>query len=223
MARLNFSAAAAASGVERAGHLEALATHHHKLQIWAQSCPDNFVDRAALVGAEIARIEDHDLDAMRLYEQAIRSARENGFVHIEAIAYEHASAFYRARGFDEFAEVYLRDARRRYLTWGADGKVRQLDRLYPQLRQEERAPAPTGTIDASLQQLDVATVISEFVPTHGKLFTAEDQMLPLLEERCRERREDEQRRPSPAESEHRQPDRGQRDDRHVGLPLIERR
>ena len=40
--------------------------------------------RAALIGAEIARIEGRDLDSMRLYEQAIRSARDNGFVHNEA-------------------------------------------------------------------------------------------------------------------------------------------
>jgi poly-gamma-glutamate synthase PgsB/CapB len=34
---------------------------------------------------------------------------------------------------------------------------------------------------------DVATVISAFVPTKGHLFTAEDQMLPILRERARER------------------------------------
>ncbi len=39
-------------------------------------------------------------DAAQLYEQAIRSARESGFVHNEALAYEIASRFYRARGFD---------------------------------------------------------------------------------------------------------------------------
>jgi gamma-polyglutamate synthase len=34
---------------------------------------------------------------------------------------------------------------------------------------------------------DVAECISEFVPTHGRLFTTEDQMLPLLRQRARER------------------------------------
>ena len=104
-----------------------LASHHRQLQEWADNCPENFENRAALVGAEIARIEGRDVDAMRLYEQAIRSARINGFVHNEAIAYERASAFYRARGFDQIATLYLRNARYCYLRWGADGKVRQLD------------------------------------------------------------------------------------------------
>ena len=56
--------------------------------------------RAALVGAEIARLEGRELDAERLYEQAIRSARANGFVHDEALANEFAARFYVARGFE---------------------------------------------------------------------------------------------------------------------------
>jgi hypothetical protein len=51
-------------------HLEALAGHHRRLEFWAENCPDNFENRAALVGAEIARLESRDLDAMRLYEKA---------------------------------------------------------------------------------------------------------------------------------------------------------
>ena len=45
---------------------------------------------------------------MRLYEQAIHSA--HSFVDscpMGAISYERASAFYRARGFDQIADVYL--------------------------------------------------------------------------------------------------------------------
>src|SRR5215813_10159762 len=84
----------------------------------------------ALVGAEIARVEGRPLAAMDLYERAIMSARANGFVHNEALAYELAARFYAARGFNEVAHLYLGNARRGYLRWGADGKVRQLDQLY---------------------------------------------------------------------------------------------
>ena len=38
---------------------------------------------------------------MHLYEQAIRSARANGFVHNEALANELAARFYAARGFEK--------------------------------------------------------------------------------------------------------------------------
>src|SRR5262249_40464686 len=42
---------------ERQQHLEALLGHHAQLETWAATCPANFEDRAALTGAEIARIE----------------------------------------------------------------------------------------------------------------------------------------------------------------------
>ena len=79
---------------------------------------------------------------MRLYEQAIRSASANGFVHNEALAYELAARFYAARGFEQIAQLYLRNARYCYLRWGADGKVRQLDELYPHLGTEEPRRRP---------------------------------------------------------------------------------
>ena len=150
----------AASADERQQHLEALAAHHSQLKVWTENCPENFENRAALVGAEIARIEGRDVDAMRLYEQAIRSARDNGFVHNEAIAYERASDFYGARGFDQIADLYLRNARCGYVRWGADAKVRRLEETYPRLRREEpAAPSPTSTMAAPVERLDLATVI----------------------------------------------------------------
>src|ERR1700675_3667207 len=138
---------------EQRQHLEALASHHKQLQAWADNCPDNFENRAALVGAEIARIEGRALDAERLYEQAIHSAQANGFIHNEALAYELAARFYAARGFETIARVYLQDSRYGYLRWGADGKVRQLDRLYPSLA-APKADGPTANIGPSVPQLD---------------------------------------------------------------------
>jgi PAS domain S-box-containing protein len=151
------SCESAAAGL-RAQQVEALVAHHRQLEIWAANCPDNFENRAALVGAEIARIEGRALDAMDLYEQAIGSARANGFIHNEALANELASRFYSARGFEQIGRMYLQNARYGYLHWGADGNVRQLDRLYPSLAAPEE-PRPTATIGSPVQQLDVAAVV----------------------------------------------------------------
>jgi PAS domain S-box-containing protein len=166
---------------ERQQHVEALAAHCRQLDVWAQHCPENFANRAALVRAEIARIEDRALDAMELYEQAIRSAQANGFVQNEALAYERASAFYRARGFDQFADIYLRNARHCYLRWGADAKVRQLDAWYPHLAEHAPAPGPTSTIGAPVDQLDLATVVkmSQALSSELVLDTLLDTLLRL--------------------------------------------
>jgi PAS domain S-box-containing protein len=144
---------------ERPQHLEALASHLKQIAVWADNCPATFANRAALVGAELARLEERELDAERLYEEAIHSAREHGFVQNEGLAHEVAARFYAARGFDTFARAYLREARRCYLRWGASGKVRQLDEMYPDIRQEDSLPGPTSTIDAPVEHLDLATVI----------------------------------------------------------------
>jgi len=97
--------------------LDALAAHYRQLELWAEHCPENFEDRAALVGAEIARIEGRDLEAMHLYEKASQAARRNGFVHNEGIANEVAARFYGAGGFEQIRDLYLRNARDCYLRW----------------------------------------------------------------------------------------------------------
>jgi PAS domain S-box-containing protein len=141
------------------GHLERIHAHHAQLRAWERNCPANFEHRSALVGAEIARIEGRETEAMRLYEQAIGAAEANGFVHHKAIACELAGYFYGARGFEKIAQLYLRDARYCYLDRGADAKVRQLEQRYPHLAGVESAAEPTSTMGASVEQLDLATVI----------------------------------------------------------------
>jgi PAS domain S-box-containing protein len=158
-----------AGAQDRRQHLEALTQHHERIQVWAKNCPENFENRAALVGAEIARIEGHELAAEHLYEQAIRSAKANDFVHNEALANELAARFYLARGFEKIGHTYLRDARHCYLRWGAVGKVRQLEELYPQTREEETVPGPTSTIGTPLEHLDLATVVEVSQAVSGEI------------------------------------------------------
>jgi PAS domain S-box-containing protein len=139
-------------------HSATLTAHLEKLDTWARNCPENFANRAALVGAELARIEGRILSAEHLYEAAIKSARENQFVHNEALANELAGRFYTARGLETIAQAYLREARSCYLRWGADGKVRQLDRLYPYLVGPV-GPQFAAIIGSPVQHLDVASVV----------------------------------------------------------------
>jgi PAS domain S-box-containing protein len=148
---------------------EELAICLSRLQEWSESCSATFRDKHALVEAEMARLEGRDLDAQRRYEEAISSARASGFVHNEALANELAARFYTARGFEQIADLYLRNARRCYARWGADGKVRQLDQAYPHLRMQEAAPAPTSTMGVPVEHLDLATVIRVSQAVSGEM------------------------------------------------------
>jgi PAS domain S-box-containing protein len=129
-----------------------------RLREWAASCPETFLDKYTLVSAELARLEGRDLDAMRLYEEAIRAARKNGFVQNEGLANELAARFYLTRGLQKAAYSFLHDARYCYLRWGASGKVKQLDQLYPGL-EAEAPPGSGATIGAPVDHLDLTMVV----------------------------------------------------------------
>jgi predicted ATPase/signal transduction histidine kinase/CheY-like chemotaxis protein len=139
-----------------------------KLVLWADNCPENFDNRHALVAAELARIEGHDMDAMRLYDDAIASARDNGFTQNEALANELAARFYLGLGFHKIHLAYLHDARYCYLKWGALGKVRQLDRQFPAL--QPPAAQTTANIGGTrVEQLDMLSVIKASQAVSGAM------------------------------------------------------
>src|SRR5262249_52940191 len=140
-------------------HCEALVAHQSQLAAWAARCPANFADRATLVAAEIARVAGRELEAERLYEEAIALAREHGFIQNEGLGNERAARFHAARGFETIAHAYLRNARSCYRRWGAEGKVRQLDQSHPHLREESALLHATTTIGAPVAHLDVDTVV----------------------------------------------------------------
>jgi predicted ATPase/signal transduction histidine kinase/ActR/RegA family two-component response regulator len=104
-----------------------------RLERWSRDCPHNFAAKCLLVSAELAQLQDNTLEAMRLYEQAVRAAQDAGALHDEAITHERAAAFYERQQLASLADFSLLEARRAYADWGADGKVAQLDEHHPRL------------------------------------------------------------------------------------------
>jgi predicted ATPase/signal transduction histidine kinase/GAF domain-containing protein len=170
-----FSALCLAAYVEfekpegRQQHLVSLAAHHKQTEVWAKQCPENFENRAAILGAELARLEGRELEAERLYERAIHSARTNGFLNNEALANELAARFHAARGFETIASAFLREAWSCYRRWGAEGKVRQLEAHHPHLRGTEQKDAAAATIATPVEHLDIATVVKVSQALSGEM------------------------------------------------------
>jgi PAS domain S-box-containing protein len=162
-----------ASDDEQTGWRDLLTAHREQLREWADNYPPTFGDKCALVSAEIARLEGRDADAMRLYEQAVQSAREHGFVQNEGLAHEVAARFYATRGVETIAHACLRNARHCYLRWGAFGKVRQLEQLHPHLRDAPVPASPTTTIGAPVERLDVGTVLKAAQAVSGEIVLGE--------------------------------------------------
>jgi PAS domain S-box-containing protein len=117
--------------LQRSELVAALADELARHERWAKHGAENFGYRRALIAAELARIEGRYGEAELGYDEAIGAAREHGFVHGEAIAWEVASRFYRSRRLSTIADACLRAARTAYARWGAAGKVRELDAALP--------------------------------------------------------------------------------------------
>ncbi|WP_312435836.1 AAA family ATPase [Achromobacter sp.] len=144
---------------ERAVALAAVEAHLEKLRPWAASSPSNFQGQQMLIDAEVARLNGDVLDAMQRYDDAIRCASDHGLVHVEGLANECAARFFESRGQQRIAHTYLQHARACYQHWGATGKVRQIDALYPTLFVDRRSAAQGSTIETPVESLDLSTVI----------------------------------------------------------------
>ena len=162
--------------------MQTLKEHLAKLKQWAKNCPENFLNRYVLAAAEVARVEGRDMDAMQRYEQAIRLAATHGFVQNEALANELAAYFYRTRGSGRSADAYLRQAHACYMHWGATGKVKQLEALYPQLQARGEQAHGGGEADDALpkgvMQLDALAAIKASQALSGEI--AFDKLLGKL-------------------------------------------
>jgi PAS domain S-box-containing protein len=158
----------AASPERRAELREDLIEHLASFQRWAENCPATFAHKHALVSAEWARLEGRDIEAMQLYERAIRSAAERGFLQDCAVAGELAARFYRLRGLGKVADTYLDEARDCYARWGSVAKVTQIDQGHPRVRQQ--APLVLKpTIEAPVERFDLATVIKMSQAVAGEI------------------------------------------------------
>ncbi|HTP29746.1 MAG TPA: ATP-binding protein, partial [Anaeromyxobacteraceae bacterium] len=171
---------------ERSPLLGALHDSVRSLRAQARRNPATFGPRHALVAAEVARIEGRDIDALRGYEEAISSAREGGFVHLEGMASEAAARFHRQRGWMTGAAAHLRAAHAAYSHWGAMAKVKALEVEHPELRPEHPGQTPAAG-RAGIPQLDflAAARASQAISGQTDLARLLDTLLrTVLESAC---------------------------------------
>jgi len=160
---------------ERRGILDKVQANQEKMKIWAHHAPMNHLHKFELVEAERYRVLGDFVEAMDYYDRAIALAQENEYINEEALAHELAAKFYLEWGKEKIAQVYLTDAWYAYARWGAQAKVEDLEKRYPQLLApilnqktslntgDTIAQMMTGTVvsttSGASEILDLATVI----------------------------------------------------------------
>ncbi len=86
-----------------------------------------------MVKAEKAHVEGEDIRALQLYNQAIASARRNGYVNNQAVANELAAQFCISKKIDDVAATFMKEAHYLYRFWGAHSKVHEIEDRYSHL------------------------------------------------------------------------------------------
>ncbi|MFE8598237.1 trifunctional serine/threonine-protein kinase/ATP-binding protein/sensor histidine kinase [Archangium violaceum] len=151
-----------------------------KMKEWAGHAPMNYGAKHALLMAERHRVLGAPEQARAEYYRAIALAREHEFRNDEALATELFAAFLREHGEQEVAWFFLTKARHLYHLWGAEAKVRELDRAFPELRTlvtrggvESRPPSTSVSTNSeessSSQALDMVSVLKASQTISGEV------------------------------------------------------
>jgi hypothetical protein len=116
---------------ERPALLERIGGIVERLGKWAGHSPGNFAHKLALAQAELARVRGAPLEeVIALYDEALRAAGD-GFLNMRALIHELKAQFLADGGQLNLARTHLRGAYDLYQSWGAQAKLRQLERRHP--------------------------------------------------------------------------------------------
>ena len=148
-----------ASHEEQSKYLADLESNQRQMASWQDNCPENFGHRYLLVEAERARIQGKDRDAMELYDRAIESAGQNGFIQNEALANELAGKFYLGRKQGKLARIYIEEAFYGYVRWGAKTKIHAIKAKYPQFALPIARDKEAYTVEEKWRNAEIHSIV----------------------------------------------------------------
>lgn len=111
---------------------------------YAKYCRSNHLHKYLLLKAEWSRVNGKITQAERLYEQAIKCAAKEKFIHEAAIIGELAGRFYLKQNRPWIAALFLRGALSDYEMWGARNKVELLEEEFQELLEEHEQELERG-------------------------------------------------------------------------------
>jgi PAS domain S-box-containing protein len=130
-----------------------------RIEAWVRYAPMNHQHKKDLMEAEKAHLEGRLWESVAFYEKAIKGARDNKFLHEEALAYECMSKFYISMKLDETAYHYLAKAHDTYIRWKAWAKVRDLEENYSHLLLKPSHILSKKNVIAHEDNLDLKSIL----------------------------------------------------------------
>jgi predicted ATPase/serine phosphatase RsbU (regulator of sigma subunit) len=167
---------ARAGGEQAETALAQLRSEETTLRRWTAASPRTFGYRHALVEAELCASSGDDRQALTLYEQAIKLARDEGAILYEALANELAGRHAERRGWAQIArELYFKNASTAYARWGAPRKARHLAALVPEPRHRlptVEAPVASWSGDMRTDSFDAIALARATQALSGEIVLA---------------------------------------------------
>jgi len=101
-----------------------------KLNAWSKYSNENLKHKYLLIVAKQSEKSGNIQKIISFYANAINQAKQNGFIHEEALSNELIGNFLLSIGLEKIASPYLRDAYYLYERWGAKAKLKQMQTYY---------------------------------------------------------------------------------------------
>lgn len=146
-----------------------------QIAVWSQYCPENLRHRELLLEAESERLAGQTLHAAELYDLAIKTAHDNGFLHDEALANEIAGDFHEARGRPMIADAYRRQAHYGWTLWGASRKASAMEEQWPDLKSSQFSATGSLSLGSPLSRqsldrgIDLAAIMKAAQAISGEI------------------------------------------------------
>jgi predicted ATPase/signal transduction histidine kinase len=168
--------------------LKEVESNQARMKVWADHAPMNYEHHYYLVEAEKERILGHIDNSLEIYEKAIRSARENNFIHEEALGNELAAECCLEFGLAGIARHYIRNAHDLYIRWGCTIKVQDLKNRHEKLLQVYASHAQEiSSLEPSVftvEQMDLMSIIknAHAISSERDLSTLMNKMMNIVME-----------------------------------------
>ena len=105
-----------------------------ELETLTTLCPENFEHKLLLLKAEQNRATAADMVlVLSLYDQAIASTKQGGYLQYQAFAYERCADYWLVHDFEAAAKRYVKQAVYAYQQWGCELRYTMLQQKYVDL------------------------------------------------------------------------------------------
>ncbi len=130
--------------------------------------PPNFRHKWLLFQAEMYRLND-DFRATEYYKKSAIDAKENGFIHMYALAHELHARYWQEQSRPDYTKYHITKAMQGYQRWGCVLKLEDLYEEFSQYFNESTGPIETANIYGQKALLKFAKLISEELDLKSQL------------------------------------------------------